>query len=410
MNVPSLTTSIQAAAAALLLSACLDSAAVPAAPTPSDSPLAGFQSELLDLAFDAASALPLNPHVKNRSLAQEEAVTAGLALGQPQRALTWIPQIENWRRGVCYADAAHHLAQHGDLESAERCLELARAVAADPAAQDGQAWRGDRIRAKIARARFGMGQIEQAEAAAVGVAASELGELSAARAERADEADFDAYLASLGATVATLNFDLVRSALMDCAHLFGRFYGDATRRAQAEEGIKSSWGHMPLLVRIELLRLLTEQALAQGDPAKARALVDEAQAMLASETWTPEDEIRQRSLLAALRHRAGDAANARAQADSALGLYEVERVRIVDVDRAGALLPLAQAYETMGDPAAALAVYKLAVAAAVTNPNSRPRAMDLSAICASMALGATEPDAELWESLRAARTSLGDPW
>jgi len=409
MNVHSLTITIHAAAAALLLSACLDSAAVPA-PAQADSPLAGFQSELLDLAFDAASALPLNPHVKNRSLAQEEAVTACLALGQPQRALAWIPQIENWRRGACWADAARHLAQRGAVEEAERCLEQAGAVAADPEAQDGQAWRGDRIRAKIARARFEMGQIEQADAAAAGVAASELGELSAARAERADEADFAAHLASLEAAVATLNFDLVRSALTDCAHLFGRFYGDSARRAQAEEGVKSSWGHMPVLVRIELLRLLAEQALAQGDAAKARALADEAQAMLAGETWTPEDEIRQRALLAALRHRAGDAANARAQADSALGLYAVERVRIVDVDRAGALLPLAQSYETMNDPAAALAVYKLAAAAAVTNPNSRPRAMDLSAICASMALGATEPDAELWESLRAARTSLGDPW
>lgn len=413
MNVPSLTiSSLQAAAAALLLASCLDSAALSAeqAAPAADQPLAAHQSELLDLAFGAASAMPLNPHVKNRSLAQEEVVTACLTLEQPQRALAGIEQIENWRRGSGYADYAHYLALHGAPEEAPRYLEMAGAVAADPEAQGGQGWRGDRVRAKIARTLLVLGQVEEADAVVAGVAASELGELSAARTQRADEAAFDAHLASLEATVATLNFDLVRSALVDCAHLFGRFYGDATRRQQAEAGIKASWSSMPLLVRIELLRLLADQALEHGDAAKAQTLADEAQSLLESVVWMPEDEIRQRALLAALRQRAGDAARARAQADAALGLFEVARVRIVDVDRAATLIPLAQAFETMGDSAQALAVYKLAAAEAVVNPNSRPRAMDLAAICASMALGATEPDAALWEQLRAARASLGDPW
>jgi hypothetical protein len=117
----------------------------------------------------------------------------------------------------------------------------------------------------------------------------------------------------------------------------------------------------------------------------------------------PEDEIRQRALLAALSHRAGDAAPARAQADAALGLFEVARVRIVDVDRVAALIPLAQAYETMGDPAAARAVYATAAAEAVVNPNSRPRAMDLAAICSSMAQGRTEPDGTVAEAARRTR-------
>ena len=55
------------ALAALCAAACIE----PAATTTADAPLAPLQSELLDLAYDAASAFPLEPHAKNRARAQE---------------------------------------------------------------------------------------------------------------------------------------------------------------------------------------------------------------------------------------------------------------------------------------------------------------------------------------------------
>lgn len=64
----------------------------------------------------------------------------------------------------------------------------------------------------------------------------------------------------------------------------------------------------------------------------------------------------------------------------------------------------------MGDTAAALAVYKRAVEEGVHNPNSRPRAEDLSATCCSMALHGVEPDGSLWARMEDIRGRLGDPW
>jgi hypothetical protein len=46
----------------------------------------------------------------------------------------------------------------------------------------------------------------------------------------------------------------------------------------------------------------------------------------------------------------------------------------------------------------------------VENPNSRPRAEDLSATCRSMALHAVEPDADLWKRMRQIGDGLGPPW
>jgi len=82
----------------------------------------------------------------------------------------------------------------------------------------------------------------------------------------------------------------------------------------------------------------------------------------------------------------------------------------VNIYRAGALRPLAEAYQSMGDTAAALTVFKKAVEEGVENPNSRPRVEDLSATCRSMALSGVEPDADLWARLREVFTGLGQPW
>jgi len=82
----------------------------------------------------------------------------------------------------------------------------------------------------------------------------------------------------------------------------------------------------------------------------------------------------------------------------------------VDIYRAETLCPLAEAYRTLGDAASALAVYKRAVEEATVNPNSRPRAEDLSAICCSLAKHEVEPDLELWARLTKVHDGLGEPW
>ena len=64
----------------------------------------------------------------------------------------------------------------------------------------------------------------------------------------------------------------------------------------------------------------------------------------------------------------------------------------------------------MGEQAAAFRTYALAVEAGIDNPNSRPRAEDLSATCRSMALHDVRPDAQLWARIRQVSEGLGPPW
>ena len=136
---------------------------------------------------------------------------------------------------------------------------------------------------------------------------------------------------------------------------------------------------------------------------KARALADETK-------WAPEDRIPLVARLAGLRFLCGEHDPAKADADAALALFDAERTKIVDIYRAKVLRSLAESYQTLGDTGDALRCYIRAVDAGVENPNSRPRADDLAATCASMAIHGVPPDGELWERLVAIGDKLGPPW
>ncbi len=370
-----------------------------------DKPLAAYQNELLDLAFETAAAIPVKPHIKDRSLSQEKVVAASLELDQPLRALSLIEKIDNWRRGSGYGDLAFYCARHGYAGEVQQYLDLAVQIS-----ESAEGWRRDQIRVKIANTYTWLGQTQQADQFETGVVDSESGKVARVKAMIAGEDYFDEQMNALDALTAPGNFDIVENALKACANLFNRFYDDAWRRLLTEEKIKTSWDKLPIFKRVELLTELAGFALDHADQAKSLDLVNEAQLFMDGAQWRPEHRIPMISKLVQLRFRAGDRQKARTDADALLALFDSQRNKIVNIYRAGALRPLAEAYQSMGDTTAALAVYKRAVEEGVENPNSRPRAEDLSATCLSMALLGVEPDAELWTRIRQINEGLGDPW
>ena len=370
-----------------------------------DKPLAAYQNELLDLAFETAAAIPVKPHIKDRSRAQEKVVEVSLELDQPLRAHSLIERIDNWRRGAGYGDLAFYCARRGCTSEVQQYLDLAVQIS-----ESAEGWRRDQIRVKIANTYVWLGQTIQADQIETGVGDSESGKVAGVKAMIAGEDHFDEQMNALDALIVPGNFDIVENALKACANLFNRFYDDAGRRLLAEEKMKTSWDKLPIFKRVELLTELAGFALDHMDKDKALELISEAQIFMDSAQWRPEHRIPLVSALIKLRFLAGDGESARREADAMLALFDSQRDKIVNIYRAGALRPLAEAYQSMGDTAAALAVYKRAVDEGIENPNSRPRAEDLSATCCSMALHGVEPDAELWTRIRQINDGLKDPW
>jgi len=368
-------------------------------------PLEPYQAELLEIAFDAASAMPVHPHVENRSRTQETVVKACLELEQPLRALRYIEQIDNWRRGAGYADLAFYCAQHGFPTKAASYIELAARTS-----QEAEDWRKDRIKIKISETYTYMGQTEAAAQFERGVGASELGKVNRVKAMICPADSFDAEIAALERLVSVRHFDILKGALAAYAELFNRFYADPKRRALVEERMRASWGSMPVSIRIDLLADLADFSLAHADQAKAVELVDEAETLIDAASWQPRLVIPVLAGLTELRFRAGDTERARTELQDVLSLFDAKRERIVNIYRAETLCSIAEAFRAMGGTAVALDLYGRAIEAGIENPNSRPRADDLAATCCSMALHRVEPDAELMSRIRQIRDGLGDPW
>src|SRR5262245_22690723 len=104
--------------------------------TAQDPPLSRGQRDLVELAFDAATAVPAYPHAKTRSKLQQDAVSACLECGQTAFAEQLLAKSDaDWRQGAGYADLAIALAARGGKEQARAALEQARRLA-DAVMQD----------------------------------------------------------------------------------------------------------------------------------------------------------------------------------------------------------------------------------------------------------------------------------
>jgi tetratricopeptide (TPR) repeat protein len=401
------------------------SAAEPGQPL-ADAALAPYRHRLLELAFTTASALPLHPHVKDRSRAQEEVVDACIELGQLRTARGYADRIVNWRRGAACADLALACLERGATEEARACLAIAQEISDGLAreleqelepegVESPQDWQRDRIRVKMARVLVAHGEDAKAEALEDGVVESEAGRVDAVRARRASLEDFEVLIGELQAAVLSSSLERARHALEACLELFDRFYADPERRARAEAALRDPGAKLPEDVLIGLLRQAAEIALAHGDPAKALELVMAADARVkkkcgASSGWIPEHEIPLRAGLVGMRHRAGDRGGAEQELAAAASRYEEERGNIVEIYRAETVRPLAEAASAMGDLARALGFYRRALEEGAVNVNARQRAEDLAATCISMALHEVEPDAALWERILEIRAGLVAPW
>ncbi len=383
--------------ALVVASACLAAGAPPAEhPEP--------RAELLALALDTASAIPVEPHLKDRSRAQAAVVETWLEVGDPKAALAAAERIDNWRRGLSYAEIAAFRASHGDADGAKLLCQRASQVA-----DTTEDWRRDRIRVQVARVHALLGDDATAKEFEAGVAPSESGKVAGVRAARDGAPELKVQLEAIRRLAAEGGFDELRNALEACTEAYTRLYGEVEIRRSIEETMRSSWAKIPAPVRVELLLAMGTAASKAGDQAHALELAKEGQAFLDGVRLPLEDRLPLLARLLALRALAGDA-TARAEADAALAAYRSGRDQVVDIYRARAIRPLAETYASMGDAAAALAAYRLAIEDGTDNPNARPRAEDLAATCCSMARVGVEPDAALWARIKEIRGGLVSPW
>lgn len=360
-----------------------------------DKPLAQAQGQLIDLAFKTATAIPVQPHIKDRSKAQQEVVRVAIELDQPGLAVRYIEQIEGWRRGAAYGDLAQYFAKKGDANKVEKYLKLAQQIAAKI-----EDWHRGVIEERIDRVRVYLKQGEKSDSSFSIMAQSK---------ELWDK-QFHEKIKELDDIVKIGEFDGVLGAEWSFVYLYELDFDHIERRQILEDKVKSSWEKLPLIIRIELLSKMAEVALDHKDSAKSLQLVNDAQLILDGAEWPAEYQVTLMAKLAKSRVRAGDTQKAARDMDAALVLFNSNREFIIDIYRADTLTPVAEAYHAAGKDDTALEVYKKAMQESIVNPNSRPRAQNLASTCLSMALNGITPDDELWGQIHTTHQGLKDPW
>lgn len=374
-----------------------------------NEPIADFQVKLLQQAFETASLIPKYPHLKSRSKAQAAVVTTCLELDQAFHAKKFSDQIDinNWRKGLAYAQLADYCARHQYIDASRYCLDQVNDVVLNIEERmepDEINWRRDRLNAMIAKTR------NELETYTLSRIQSENTDDSEACNIATSDKSFEEKIKNLDEMINVAGFEGAKNALYAYAELFGHNYKNFQRRSISEKKIKASWDKTPAFIRINLLLEMSKYALDHSDSQTALRLVNEAQTFLDEHQWEMEEYIPMSAKIAQKRFQAGDMENARKLADKVNNLYDTRGNEIMGIYRSDALLPLAHAYSLMGDPKTALCVYKKAIKAGANNPNARPRAEDLSAACSSMALSATKPDKELWTQIQKIHKGLCDPW
>ncbi len=368
-----------------------------------------FQSDLLDTAFDTATSIPVEPHIKTRSEWQQRVVDTCLKLDQPQRALAFIKKIDNWRRCLCYAQVAQYYAQRGCQDKARKILKLAD-IEYESDLQD---WRSDEVRIVIAKVHLLLGETNEVHMVEAGLKEPEAGAIDSAKAVKDGRVPFKKQVEVLDGLIATGTYEAVKNALYAYTEIYHIYYHDLAKREIIGDKIRSSWKPIPTFVRFDLLNRLTELSLENKDPNKASEIIEEIQGFIDSYNWPLKHRMLMQAKLSQLRFKTGDREKAISQADAALKQFMQEqddRLKILNIDKAEAITPLAEAYHSMGHREKAIAAYVLAVKSAVENPNSRPRAEDITDILCSMALNSVEPEENLNNEIFQHITELGEPW
>lgn len=395
----------------------VSTASAPAITPPANRPIEVYRRDLLYMAFQAASALPLDPHGKSRGRAQEKVALTCLDLHQPQLAIEFTNHIADWRRGSVFADYADYCAIAGNVAEAEKYLQFADQIARgddnDPSAQE---WRRDTIRLKMARTYARLDKQDEAAKVARTIDPSSgqafdsgWATTTAARADLVTSETLDQELASLDLILASAGSGQAFNTVAVCARLFDKFYADP-RREKIGERIRTRDSKLPPDMHVSGLVEIGRIAVKHGDGERAKEALREATEFLATSELGHEYRLGLVPVMATIRHQAGEPDRAAQEMADGITKYHTDREGFRSTKRAEVLRPFAEAWHTMGDRRQAAELYELVLEEGMENPNSRPRAQDISETCLSMAKVGFEPDAKLLVRMREITSGLGDPW
>ena len=379
---------------------------MPATQTPASHPLANLsRDDLLDLAFQISTSIPIEPFASDRARMQALVSQACIKNGSLIQAVQYASRIEGWRQGELFALIGQQYATANETQLARDFAARAMEVATNE-----KDWRRERIVIETAKIYLQLGDSAKASALVEGVTQAELGKLETARTAIVLQSQLDNQADMFDKALATKNFDLARGAIEGYLVWLDRVSEDETRTTRSLKAIDDALPGLPVDLQVKYGIDLADHLHKNLKRDLAILKLDKATEIFSATTFLPEDVAPLGAMIARARIRLGDESSARLLLQRLYSEYSTRREGIVNLRRATSLRALAEGFCELGDRDDAIACYTLALEEGTINPNARPRAEDLGATCISMAEYGIALTPELKNRIETIRSSLTYPW
>ena len=379
---------------------------MPATQTPASPPLANLsRDDLLDLAFQISTSIPIEPFASDRARMQALVAQACIKNGSLIQAIQYASKIEGWRQGELFALIGQQYASANETQPARDFAARAMEVATNE-----KDWRRERIVIETAKIYLQLGDSTKASALVEGATQAELGKIEAARTAIMLESQLDLQADMFDKALATKNFDLARGGIDGYLAWLDRVSQDQTRTTRALKAIDDALPGLPFDLQVKYEIDLADHLHKNLKLDLAKLKLDKATEIFSATTFLPEDVAPLGAMIARARIRMGDEQSARVLLQRFYKEHSTRREGIVNLRRATSLRALAEGFCELGDRDDAIACYTWALEEGTINPNARPRAEDLGATCISMAEYGIALTPELKNRIDIIRSSLTYPW
>ena len=354
-------------------------------------------------AFRFASTIDADP--KDKSMAQESVVLNVALAGDLDRAVALADEVTGWRQGTVYADLAVMIAKDGRVDEARTLVAHADRIRAVT-----EGWQASRIEAHIAQALAYLGESERTREIAARLAKAHIQyagrSVATVASAHAVRGDFDEAMVALATLDAETDYEVTWWRTLGYLEVAGRAGIPAEVRRRALDAALRSTETIPGWKRGEALQRVAEDLIEYGDLERARLALASAEEAIAS---MPDSTPVKGPLYCDLARTwvaAGDTERARGLLERAKRSIEGAMV----IERPAIYAEIGSAYLAAGDPGRAQEFYRSALSRAEELVNARPRALALTAICASRGRHGAVVDDPTRDRLNSAYAGLRAPW
>ncbi len=341
----------------------------------------------LDKAYNVASSIAVDPHIKTRSLYQSKVVSVALELDMPKTAENYARQIRNWRAGLGLARVALYNAQAGDVEGVAKLVSEAIERGEDPL----QDWRLNKVRSISSAALHLSGDDKNAKNVSEDLLPAERMEFDQAVASTVESKNIDEQIIACAKQINSMNFDEKISGLSSLLSLLEVVVSQEAYRNEINDLINRGINDLPFFHRINFRVRVIEIHLDANYRLPALKMADALLSEINELNLGAPDKIAAISKLANLYYKCDDVEKARMLLSNGAQLYDEAEKSIVNIDRCELLLMLAEVAHTSESAGIRDDLYLRALQAAFVNVNHRPRAEDVTQIYCSLAVNQVEP-------------------